>query len=1275
MVLYPRLARCSLVFVAAIALIACGGHRASQDNEPPVFLSSSDPISFSENSTEVIYTANASDPDGNSVYYFVSGGDDSEHFVIDATSGELRFQEAQDLENPDDADRDSVYVVELAVGDIGGAVANMSLTVSLTDINEPPIIATGQIFAIDPNSVAGTSVGHVAASDDGNNLQSWTITDGNSENVFAMGSDGEIILADATKLNQEPSASSYALVLTVGDGYFTSSPEAVQINLAHSADTGGEDDRDDDEGRDDDEDGGIEKDDKEDSKQVDDRPAIQKNQVFIVQENSANNALIGSVKTSGDTGDISIQDWSITDGNMDDAFSIDSEDGDLRVANANMLDYDTGYTNYILELTARDSSGTTLNENIQVKLSDTNDEIPSINPNQAFYIDENATDGTFVAKALASDTDKNTTFQNWRTESGNFDGAFHIDPSNGYIYIADTNKLDYETASSHYWEVAVSDGKHLATPAVITINLVDVNDELPVIAEDLLFTVDENATNGTLVGAVIANDGDTELETIYQDWTITGGDPNQAFTIDTNGNIKVADTTQLDYESGTTSYDLELTVSDGINTSAKQVLTVNLNNVNDEAPVIASNQTFTVEENSAGGSWVGKIEVTDSDASHNVSWAWTIVAGNTHNAFTIDADGNIEVSANNVNVINYESDITSYALTVTASDGIQASAEQTVVINVANVNEAPSVGLNYSFKNSHTDSEAMVISGAEITLDGSSSYDPEGDAIVSYEWSQPSEQAADLNTTSGSSVAFIATRAQDYTFTLAVTDGALANSSEIVVAVEESALPNDFNVNLGNGSGQLDLSWTPYTSKGDAIYNIHRSSDADCLISGGCTGSETTTFLDVASGFVDRDLANGTTYYYIIEAVRDGGVDGYVIEQAAAAISGVAIGALNDSGVVWEQNSSTYYKWPDGDYFTSCDSSSDIEAPQDCDQGRDATDNNDSDGYAGFNFTRLNSADGSENNGADYEQDPWGCIRDNTTGLIWEVKNSDSSSMSQISRKFTLVEQSNAHYAYDLVDELNNKKLCGYDDWRIPTIDEIQSIFIFSGKFIDNGSRVYFDNSYLTPSTGYVSDYWSISPSNDTAGKYLAIKQKEGEIYYDWQAEEKLVRLVRSGGNYAGSNWSSERYQVHGDGTVTDLESGLIWMLCSLGQSYESGSCSGEAAEFASWAEALQEAAKDEYANSGWRLPNAKELSSLVARDRKQPSINTSIFANTPYDSKSGSGYWSSTPSSLVDQDSNEYGFPYSVMVSFDYGLVQNVYRDGTHGFGPYYVRLVQSVR
>lgn len=118
-------------------------------------------------------------------------------------------------------------------------------------------------------------------------------------------------------------------------------------------------------------------------------------------------------------------------------------------------------------------------------------------------------------------------------------------------------------------------------------------------------------------------------------------------------------------------------------------------------------------------------------------------------------------------------------------------------------------------------------------------------------------------------------------------------------------------------------------------------------------------------------------------------------------------------------------------------------------------------------------------------------------------------------------------------------------------------------------------------------------------------------------------------------------YVVHGDGTATDTRSGLMWKQCSEGQVYSQGSCVGSATPY-DWRSALELARSSVFAsNSDWRLPNVKELSSLLEECRYSPTINDAVFPNTP-----DASFWSSSPSPYQNDWTNDQAW----YVTFSYG-------------------------
>ena len=74
---------------------------------------------------------------------------------------------------------------------------------------------------------------------------------------------------------------------------------------------------------------------------------------------------------------------------------------------------------------------------------------------------------------------------------------------------------------------------------------------------------------------------------------------------------------------------------------------------------------------------------------------------------------------------------------------------------------------------------------------------------------------------------------------------------------------------------------------------------------------------------------------------------------------------------------------------------------------------------------------------------------------------------------------------------------------------------------------------------------------------------------------------------------------------VKDVKTNLIWKRCSVGQYWNGSQCTGTTSAL-SWEQALAQS------GSGWRLPNIKELLSIVEVSCGSPAANIKIFPNTP---------------------------------------------------------------
>jgi hypothetical protein len=296
-------------------------------------------------------------------------------------------------------------------------------------------------------------------------------------------------------------------------------------------------------------------------------------------------------------------------------------------------------------------------------------------------------------------------------------------------------------------------------------------------------------------------------------------------------------------------------------------------------------------------------------------------------------------------------------------------------------------------------------------------------------------------------------------------------------------------------------------------------------------------------------------------------------------------------------------------------------------------------GSAGFDFTRVCN-NGVTAGTLDCPAFPklgtgandWGCTIDNVTGLMWEIKTSDqglrdknhqyvwhTDAQEEPGTRETCANTLNGKNCTtrNYVSEVNRAGLCGHRDWRLPSKHELIGIVHYGGAEISiTGELSSIDAEHFpnTPSGYY---YWS----HDTyvAKPYNAwgVNFREGRANGYFTFDGNHIRLVR------GKKIAAKLVD-HSDGTVSDAANGLMWMKCSVGQVYEGGRCSKEAGTY-TWQQALTAAVRanrsEAYGHKDWRLPNVKELESLVKIEKSAPAIDASAFPGTASDS-----YWSSTP-------------------------------------------------
>jgi hypothetical protein len=661
-------------------------------NEAPTASNASGSVAENGSAGAVIGTVATSDPEGDNLTYQITGGNGSGHFAIDA-NGQVTTTGALDHE----AASQHVLIVEVSDGEFSDTA---QLTVNVTDVNEAPV------------AVADTAI----VDEDGSVVVSVLDNDTDVDSVLSVesvtqGANGSVV-TNGTTVTYTPSPEFYgndSFTYTVSDGALTATATvSVTVNQVHEdlavgdviavdlSSVGGSAAKYNimDFGNGSLAAGSVVK--YADGVTIADQVSVTLDNVYNNGGDDGGSTWAGTAADAyydSDADDIVYNapqnPITVTFTGLDDALSYNArvyaiyDDGNggtdtYTVTNgAEVATSVMARADRMASATLEEAGGvfraisTDGNGTIQVGVQVTAGSgwtgfsavvLEVVDPNSAPILDdvtlsiaENGSANDVVGSVVGNDIDNDTL--SYAITAGNEGGLFAIDSATGTITA--TGVFDYEATAQYVLSVEVSDYES-SDSSQVTIDVTDAN-EAPT-ASNASGSVAENGSAGAVIGTVATSDPEGDSLT-YQ---ITGGNGSGHFAIDSDG--QVTTTGALDFESAS-QHVLSVEVSDGEFTDTAEV-TANVSNVN-EAPV-ANNTSGSVSEAASIGTTVVSVAASDPDAGASLNYS--ITAGNTGNAFSIDSNGNVKVAS----ALDYET-TTQYTLTVQVSDGSLSDTAQVTV--------------------------------------------------------------------------------------------------------------------------------------------------------------------------------------------------------------------------------------------------------------------------------------------------------------------------------------------------------------------------------------------------------------------------------------------------------------------------------------------------------------------------------------------------------------------------------------------------------------------
>ena len=542
----------------------------------------------------VIYTVEASDADAGDILTYSLGGIDADQFDLNSTSGELRFTTLPSLSEPQDADQNNIYDLELSVSDAAANSTSLALEVTVADdIGSAPEFSAESASVEFADNKDDLLVYDAEATDPDGDSITYSLG-GTDVNFFNIDADSGAVSFNAAPAYQEPLDSdndnNYHLTIFARDTLGNQSQLALSV-LVTSANA---------------------------------KPAFTNANpgTISIAENTSTDSIIYTASATDLDGDTLTYTLGGTDSIH---FNLDSTTAQLSFKQAPDFEdpQDSNRDNtYELAISVTDNTHT-ISVDLNVSVSNINEAHYFASTSSSLSLNENDTSSLALPAAVDPDASNAISYELIAiTEDNNDYQYFNLtQPENSTapsIAFADPAGADYENASDHnsdhtYEFILRASDTDYSASIDINISITNLNDNAPAFSNPNPETISVKENISTAATFYIAFANDADGDTIA--YSLTGSD-SAHFNLDPETaalSFKESPNFESPQDQGQdNTYNITVNAADSTHSTSVD-LSVEVSDV-DEAPQFAQDaEAIEVPENTSSASTIYTAAAVDED--------------------------------------------------------------------------------------------------------------------------------------------------------------------------------------------------------------------------------------------------------------------------------------------------------------------------------------------------------------------------------------------------------------------------------------------------------------------------------------------------------------------------------------------------------------------------------------------------------------------------------------------------------------------------------------